>query len=135
MAARGRLIRRIVLVLCALIATIAIAFGVFLRWLDSQPIGSGEMQPSPDGAYRASVHEVVARDFWSGEGRHWFTFEVTGPGLDYRASTDPIPGPGFGSRSDHRVTFWDRDSRAVRFIFPDMTIRVEITRDGTTPVP
>ena len=78
----------------------------------------------------AAVNEYVATDFWSGEKQHWFEFEVTGPGVAYHARTDPIPGPSFGSRSDHRVIFWSPTSRFVRFAFPAMNIVIEIPGDA-----
>ncbi len=130
MALRKRLI---VLGLLGLGAALLLALAaglVFLRLANSQPVGTGESRPSPDQAHMAAVHEYVATDFWSGEKQHWFEFEVTGPGVAYHARTDPIPGPSFGSRSDHRVIFWSPTSRFVRFAFPAMNIVIEIPGDA-----
>lgn len=122
--------RLIVFGLLGLGAAILLAGLVFLRLVNSAPFGTGEMRPSPDQRHMAAVHEYIATDFWSGKQRQWFEFEVTGPGIAYRARTNPIPGPPFGSRSDHRVIFWSPTSRFVRFAFPSMNIVIEIPGDA-----
>ena len=132
MASRKRPIVTGLLILGAGIGLLLIAALVSLRLAATVPIGSGESVRSPDNTHTATIHEYVATDFWTNEVDIWFEFEVTGPGVDYRARTDPIPGPYFGSRSDHRVILWSRDSRTVRFAFPSMNIVIEIPGDGAS---
>lgn len=88
MASRRRVIA---LGLLGLGVAVLLAGLVLLRLVNSGPFGTGESQPSPDQRHMAAVHEYFATDFWSGEKQHWFEFEVTGPGVAYRARTAPIP--------------------------------------------
>lgn len=108
------------------IAILAIAAGVGYRWLETMPVGTGETRVSPDGRYSASVVDYFARDFLTNEPRRWFEFEVTGPGIDYKLSGTPLPGPYFGSRSSHSVVRWEPDSSAVRFVFPTSELRIGV---------
>lgn len=121
------LIRRALLALGAVLLLLALTGLLLVRLADSQPVGTGERRVSPDGRFQASVMSFSARNFWSGAAREWFEFTVQGPGLDHHMTTTPIPGPYFGSRSSHRVIFWDAGSGAVRFVFPTMTFQIDIT--------
>lgn len=134
-ASTTRLILRILAVLAATCVLGFVALMVWIRWVDSLPVGTGECRPSPDQRYQACVHSYTATDFWTGDPRHWFEFGLSGPDQSYRMTTSPIPGPYFGSRSSHRVVFWQPDSQAVRFVFPDATLRIATSiEQGETPV-
>lgn len=139
MTRRGRL-RPILLLLAGAFLALLLGLGLMLRWIDSQPIGSGENALSPDGLYRASAMDFSQKSFWTGKVRTWFEFRVTGPDQDWQLTSSAIPGPDFGSRSDHRVIEWQPDSAAVRFVFPGVTLRIEAgpgmpaeTSSGPTP--
>lgn len=86
------------------------------------PIGTGESRMSPDGRYEAHVTDWYDESFF-GSQRHWFEFSIT-RGSSQRLITDPIPGPYFGSRSSHKVIYWDDSSSSVRFVFPTMEIKM-----------
>lgn len=119
---------RILAVVIALCLLLLAALLIGQRWIGSQTFGTGECRPSPDTRYMACVHSYTKDSFWTGKTRHWFEFRLTGPDLDDTLTTSPIAGPYFGSRSNHQVVFWQPDSRAVRFVFPNATLRI-----GTDP--
>lgn len=120
----------IVQILAGTLLILLLAWALLVRWIDSQRIGTGESVPSPNGLHMASVMAFSERSFWTDETREWFEFGVSGPGLEKRLTTSPIPSPDFGSRSGHRVIHWDADSAAVRFAFPTVTLRVETRPDA-----
>lgn len=125
-----RMPRYILPVLAFTMLTLLLVWALLLRWIDSQPAGTGESVPAPDGLHSASVMSYTEKDFWTGEIRNWFEFRVSGPGQDKLLTTSPIPGPYFGSRSSHRVAYWDADSTAVQFVFPTFTLRIETRPDA-----
>jgi hypothetical protein len=105
---------------------LAIAAGAAYRWIETMPVGTGEVRVSPDGRYNASVFDYFDRDFFTNESRRWFEFRVTGPGADYTFTGTPLPGPYFGSRSSDSVIRWEPDSSAVRFVFPTSELRIGV---------
>lgn len=105
----------------------AIVAGAAYRGLETMPVGTGEVRPSPDGRYSASVFDYFARGFFTNEEQRWFEFRVTGPGADYTFTGTPLPGPYFGSRSSHSVIRWEPDSSAVRFVFPTSELRIGVS--------
>lgn len=121
---------RVLPILAGTLLILLLAWALLMRWIDSQPIGTGESVPSPNDLHMASVMAFPDRSFWTDETREWFEFRISGPGLEKRLTTSPIPGPDFGSRSGHRVIHWDADSAAVRFAFPTVTLRVEARPDA-----
>lgn len=108
------------------IIILTIAAGAAYRWIETMPIGSGETRVSPDGRYSASVFEYSSRAYFTNEPRHWFEFQVAGPGIAYKLAGTPLPGPYFGSRSSHSVIRWEPDSSAVRFVFPTSELRIGV---------
>ncbi|MGU3495060.1 hypothetical protein ACLBXM_13540 [Xanthobacteraceae bacterium A53D] len=115
--------RRLIRAFAVIAAFLALGLAVQYRHLHTMPVGTGETKSSPDGLYRASVTDWADRHFITGEPRRWFEFEISGPGLDYRQTGSPLPGPYFGSRSSHSVIMWEADSSAVRFVFPAAELR------------
>lgn len=114
-------------------AALAIVLGLTIallalgqRWLQTMPVCTGETKASPDGRYTASAFDCTETGFFTGETRHWFEFRIAGPGLDYRQTGTPLPGPDFGSRSSGSVTAWEPDSSAVRFAFPAAALRFQV---------
>ena len=87
------------------------------------PIGTGESKSSPDGSYEASVTDWYDESFF-GESRRWFEFKIAGE-TEQQVITGPIPGPHFGSRSEHTVICWAEDSSFVKFVFPTTEIMLK----------
>ena len=107
----------------AVLTVVALA-GAF-RYLDTMPVGTGEVRRSPDGRFEASVMDFFERSFLTGAPRRWFRIRLEGPGVLYDFTSLPLPGPPFGSRSSHSVVFWEPDSSAVRFAFSTATLRLD----------
>lgn len=120
---------RVLLVVLSVLVVCFVAAVIFIRWLTTQPICTGEFGASPDGAYNAGVMECSDPPFFRGETRHYFEFKVTGPGVNHSLTSTAIPGPYFGSRSSHKVIFWDKEPAAVRFVFPSAELRFETRPD------
>lgn len=126
---QGRKVPYWVIAIAILAQIMLFAALVLTWWLDCQPIGTGETRASPDGRYRASVHDFQARKFWTGEQLRWFEFTISGPGIDHSLRSSPLPGPYFGSRPPVQVIFWQPDSSSVRFVFPTSELRFDMAAD------
>lgn len=120
---------RVLLVVLSVLVTGFIAAAIFIRWVETQPMCTGESGRSPNGLYGASVMECFDPPFFRGETRHYFEFSVSGPGVNHFLTSTAIPGPYFGSRSSHQVIFWDEKPAAVRFVFPSAELRFETRPD------
>ncbi|SCZ29138.1 hypothetical protein [Afifella marina] len=98
------------------------------RYVDSLPIGTGEVQMSPDGRFQASVMSFSEKSFFTGASRRWFEIGVSGPDVLYEFTSRPLPGPPFGSREHHSVISWKPDSSSVRFDFPTAKLEIKTQR-------
>ena len=115
-----------VLIILSLIIVLAGAYR-FIQTTFST-IGTGETCESPDKKYLATAYEWSSESFW-GERRYWFEFKVEDTQFGQviqRLETDPIDGPCFGSRSSHRVVYWNDDSTEVIFTFPSVDIKMRV---------
>lgn len=112
--------------LAIVLALIVAALALGQRWLQTMPVGTGETKASPDGRYTATALDWWETGFFTGETRRWFEFRISGPGLEYRQTGTPLPGPDFGSRSSGSVITWEPDSSAVRFVFPAAELRFQV---------
>lgn len=116
--------RRFTIGLVTIGSLLAIAAGWRGSRVISYPIGGGTSQKSPDGRYEAHVMNYYDENFW-GNSRSWFEFEISGSSTK-RLITDPIPGPAFGPRTgDITNIFWAEDSSSVRFVFPEVEIKMK----------
>jgi len=119
--------KAVILAVLALLMVIAFRFFVILP----ENISTGETISSPDGIYRASVMESHSKDFF-GKERSWFRFQIVESKTEEiveQFDTSPIKGPFFGSRSSHKVIFWNDNSSSVEFRFPEVLFTIQVERE------
>ena len=129
-------VKRTRIAISSIIISSIILLAVAYRFIQIVPgnVGTGEIRESPNRKYRATASDWASESFW-GQKRRWFEFKIEDAtsGRAIRGlETDPIAGPYFGSRSSHRVIFWNEDSTEVTFEFPgiDIKMRVESGEDS-----
>lgn len=110
------------------ILVVLVVVGCIYRFLQifPYPIGTGEECKSPDGQFVASVTQYYDENFW-GVSKSWVEFEIRRVGNNAsvrKLITDPIAGAVFGSRTDTDVVFWSPDSKEVKFVFPEVQIKL-----------
>jgi hypothetical protein len=88
-------------------------------------VKTGETKASPDGRFEASVMDSFSETFF-GQEKHWLEFAITGSGQNQFLKTDYIEGPYFGSRSSYSVIEWAKDSSAVTFLFPSVSLSMKL---------
>lgn len=123
--------KKILIILSLVIVILAVAY----RFVQIIPgnVGTGETRESPDQEYQATAYDWSSESFF-GRKRRWFEFRVedaqSGEVIQ-SLETDPIEGPYFGSRSDHRVVHWKADSTEVVFKFPSIDIKMRVAPTKT----
>jgi hypothetical protein len=87
-------------------------------------IAMGEYSTSPNGIYEANVMNWHRESFF-GTKRQWFEFTIVGKNQTQKFTTSPI-NDGFLESRQNKVIHWELDSSAVKFVFPEMEIRMKV---------
>lgn len=90
-------------------------------------ICTGEYRKSPDGVYQADVMDCYSESFF-GQKKQWFEFKIIGNNQTQKFTTSPITKIFFGSRAGNQVVYWEPDSSAVKFVFPEMEVKVKVQK-------
>lgn len=112
---------KLILIIFSIIIVLIVSYRIIIS---SNPIGTGETRTSPNGQYEASVLDFTGEDFL-GKTHQWFEFKIKSKSTTKKFTTSPISEIYFGSRSHNQVIFWESDSSAVKFIFPEAEVRVK----------
>ena len=80
---------------------------------------------------RSPTAEAIFSEYeesFFGQKKQWFEFKVIGNNQTQKFTTSPITKIFFGSRAGNQVIYWEPDSSAVKFVFPEMEIRVKVQK-------